>query len=327
MRLLTLPTLISTITCAGICAAVLAAQTSSTPPPPISSENRALSLLNEGLKDRNPDTRKQAVQSLGLVGPREPFLTQVETALQDKDLQVRLAAIASMVDLKSPRTVPALQNLVADETPEVGFAAAKALWLLNDPVGKEALVAVLSGDTKIASGFITKQKRDTLRMLHTPATLLLFAVQTGADLAPVPGLGAGVSSLQGILTDPDVSGRAATAILLGPDKDPAIVAALRDALADKDGTVRAAAAHAIALRDDPKLQPALLPLLEDKKEAVRLRASAGYLRLEWIKNLPPPPPPAKPAAKKSTKKAVSKSAPATKATPSTNATPATPNAK
>jgi len=313
MRILTLPTLASWIVCSGICAGVLAGQTpasTTSAAPPISSENHALNLLNEGLKDRNPDTRKQAVQSLGLVGPREPFLTQTEAALQDKDLQVRLAAIASIVDLMNPRTVPDLQNLVADETPEVGFAAAKALWLLNDPVGRDAMVSVLSGDMKIASGFITKQKRDTLRMLHTPTTLLLFAARTGVGFVPVPGLGEGISSLQGILTDPDISGRATTALLLGPDKDPAVLAALRDALADKNGSVRAAAAHAIAMRNDPKLQADLLPLLEDKKEAVRLRAAAGYLRLEWIQAHPPAPPSQKKAAKKVVPKAAPKTTPA-----------------
>jgi len=112
--------------------------------------------------------------------------------------------------------------------------------------------------------------------------LFLFALDTGAGLAPVPELDKGISSVQGILSDPGVTGRAAIALLLGPDKDPAALTALRHALSDKDGSVRAAACHAIALRGDPKLQADLLPLLDDKKQAVRLRAAAGYLRLEWI---------------------------------------------
>jgi hypothetical protein len=48
--------------------------------------------------------------------------------------------------------------------------------------------------TKTSSGFITRQKREALRMLHTPKMLFLFALQPGANFAPVPGLGAGVSS-------------------------------------------------------------------------------------------------------------------------------------
>jgi HEAT repeat protein len=99
-------------------------------------------------------------------------------------------------------------------------------------------------------------------------------------------LGAGVSSLQGILSDPSVSGRAATALLLSTDKSPEVLQALQDALADSDWSVRAAAVHAIALRNDPALEADLVPLLEDKKEAVRVRAAAGYLRLEAIKSAP-----------------------------------------
>jgi HEAT repeat protein len=175
-----------------------------------------------------------------------------------------------------------LRKALDSEVPEVSFAAAKALWALNEPLGREALISVLSGDTKTSSGFITKEKRQALRMLHTPKTMFMFAVQQGANFAPIPGLGAGVSSLQGILSDPSVSGRAATALLLSTDKDPDVLQALQDALTDKDWSVRAAAVHAIALRNDPALQADLVPLLEDKKEAVRVRAAAGYLRLESI---------------------------------------------
>ena len=75
----------------------------------------------------------------------------------DKDVEVRLAAITSLVDLKSSRTVPALRMALGSDAPEVTFAAAKALWTLNEPLGKEALIFVLSGDTKTSSGFITKQ--------------------------------------------------------------------------------------------------------------------------------------------------------------------------
>jgi HEAT repeat protein len=191
------------------------------------------------------------------------------------------------MDLKNDRTISALRKALDSDVPEVSFAAAKALWTLNDPIGHDALLAVLSGDTKTASGFITRQKRDALRMLHTPKMLFLFAVREGANFAPVPGLGAGVSSLQGILSDQGVSGRAATALLLGTDKDPEVLTALEDALADKDWSVRAAAVHAIALRNDPALEKDLLPLFEDKKEAVRVRAAAGYLRLESIKAMRP----------------------------------------
>jgi len=183
---------------------------------PASDSDRARSILEDSLRDKNPDSRKHAVQALGLVSTREPYLTELEAMLDDKDLEVKLATITSLVDLKSGRTVPALRKALDSDVPEVSFAAAKALWTLNEPLGREALISVLSGDTKTSSGFITKQKREALRMLHTPKTLFLFAMVQCANLAPFPGVGAGVSSLQGILSDPSISGRAATALLPWP---------------------------------------------------------------------------------------------------------------
>jgi HEAT repeat protein len=250
-----------------------------------SNKDRARSFLESSLRDKNPDTRKHAVQALGLVSAREPYLAELEAMLDDKDVEVRLATITSLVDLKSGRTVSALRKALDSNVPEVSFAAAKALWALRDPLGREALISVLSGDTKTSSGFITKQKRDALRMLHTPKPLFMFALEQGANLAPIPGIGAGISSLQGILSDPSVSGRAATALLLSREREPDVLQALEDALTDKDWSVRAAAVHAIALRDDPALESDLVPLLEDKKEAVRVRAAAGYLRLESIRSI------------------------------------------
>jgi hypothetical protein len=70
----------------------------------------------------------------------------------------------------------------------------------------------------------------------------------GAVFAPVPGLGAGVASAQGILSDPSP--------------------ALQDALADSNWSVRAPV-RPIALCKDSAL------VLEDKKEAVRFRAAAA----------------------------------------------------
>jgi HEAT repeat protein len=246
-------------------------------------EMRAGNLLAEGIADKNPDVRKHAVQSLGLVTTREPYISMLKGMLDDKDVEVRIATVTSLGDLRNKAALPGLEKALDDEAPEVSFAAAKALWTMDDPAGKRALMAVLGGESKTSSGFLTKQKRDTLRMFHTPKTMFMFALKTGIGAAPVPGLGEGVSSIQGILSDADVSGRATAALLLGRDKDPDVLPALRDALSDKDSSVRAAAAHSIAVRNDPELRKDLTPLFEDKKESVRLRAAAGYLRLAYVK--------------------------------------------
>src|SRR5947209_10773445 len=180
--------------------------------------SRARSLLENSLKDKNPETRTHAVQSLGLVSAAEPWLSELEAKLADKDVQVRLGAITSLVDLKSGATVPTLRKALESDVPEVSFAAAKALWALNEPPGRAALFAVLDGETKSSSGFITKEKRNAVRMMHTPKTMFLFVLAQSGNFAPVPGVGAGVASLEGILSDPNVSGRAAAALLLSTDQ-------------------------------------------------------------------------------------------------------------
>jgi HEAT repeat protein len=239
-------------------------------------------MLERALSDKNPDTRKQAVAALSLAATRGPAFARLAGMLSDRDLEVKLAAIAGLSELKTTAARDALRKALQDDTPEVSFAAAKALWVLRDPEGKEALMSVLQGESKASSAFFTKQKRDTLRMFHTPRTLFIFAAKQGVGFAPVPGLGEGIGSMQGLLTDPGVSGRAAAALLLAQDKSPATLDALKDALLDKDWSVRAAAVHALALHNDPSLKDDLEPMLGDAKEAVRLRAAAALLRLDAI---------------------------------------------
>jgi HEAT repeat protein len=258
----------------------------------LTTAERAHVILDEALKARNPDTRKVAVQALGLIGSREPYDSQLKTMLQDRDVPVRIAVVASMLDLKDKDTVPTLREALNDKVPEVRFAAAKALWTLGDEAGRDALVAVVAGDTPATSGFFTTEGRDALRIFYAPRTAIPFVVGRTIGFAHVAGLGLGVASLEGLLSDPNITGRAAAALLLSNDEDPKVLLAMREALADKDESVRAAAVHAIALRDDPALEADLLPFLDDKTAAVSTRAAAGCLRLELIK---PPSAPAAPA--------------------------------
>jgi HEAT repeat protein len=246
------------------------------------TDDRCNDMLRQALENKNPDTRKQAVVALSLAATRDSAYAKLEGMLKDKDVEVRLAAVASLAEVKTPGALAALRQTLNDEVPEVSFSAAKALWALHDPAGEQALLAVLSRQSKTSSSYFTKQKRDAMRMVHTPRVLFMFAARTGAGFAPVPGLGQGIGSMQALLTDPGVSGRAAAALLLGKDKSQVTLDALKDALLDLDWSVRAAAVHSLALRDDPNLKPDLEPLLDDGKEAVRLRAAAGILRLSAI---------------------------------------------
>ena len=234
-------------------------------------------LLRQALAANNPVTRKQAVVALSLVAAQ--FVSPLTDMLHDKDVEVRLAAVASLTEVKGQRAIAALHDALNDDVPEVSFAAARALWSVHDPAGKEALLAILAGDSQTSSKFFSKQKRDALRMMHSPQVLLLFALNKGIGFVPVPYLGLGVASMQALLTDAGVSGRAAAALMLATERDQATLEALRDALSDTDWSVRAAAVHALALRRDPRLRTDLAPLVDDQNEAVRLRAAAAYLKL------------------------------------------------
>jgi hypothetical protein len=246
------------------------------------TDAQCIEILQHSLDAGNPETRKQAVMALSLASGRGALFDQLVQMLQDKDVEVRQAVVASLADVKSERATAALRRALEDTVPEVSFAAARALWARHDRAGRAELLAVLGGESKSSSKFFSKQKRDALRMMHTPRTTFLFAVQHGVGFIPVPGLGLGVASMQGILASSGVPGRALAALLLGADRDPATLEALRDALADKDSSVRAAAVHSMSLRNDPALKKELEPLLQDDNEAVRLRAAAGYLRLSAI---------------------------------------------
>jgi HEAT repeat protein len=250
--------------------------------PATGDTKRCRAILQTALADHDPDTRRQAILALSLTNGREPYLTMVQSAIYDKDVPVRLAAVSGLAEVKSKRSISALRKALHDDVPEVSFAAAKALLALDDPMGKAALLSVLSGETKASSSFFSTQKRDALRMMQSPKGMFLFALRQGIGFAPIPGIGSGLASMQGILSDPGVSGRATAALLLARDKDPKTLEALRDALSDKDWSVRASAVHALALRDNPRLTRDLKPLLEDKKEAVRLRAAAAILRLQTV---------------------------------------------
>src|ERR1022692_1013800 len=112
------------------------------------TEAQCSEILQRALSARNPETRKRAVIALSLAAGRGPLFDQLEQMLQDKDVEVRQAVVASLSDVKSARATAALRKALEDAVPEVSFAAAKALWARHDRVGRVALLAVLAGESK-----------------------------------------------------------------------------------------------------------------------------------------------------------------------------------
>jgi HEAT repeat protein len=253
------------------------------PKPPSDPGQRARAILDEAVKSKNPDVRKEAVIALSLVGARDDTLQTLDLMLDDHDVLVRLAVISTLSDFNDRRTVPLLEKALNDPTPEVAFAAGKALYRLHVPEGTQFLLSVASGESKTSSGYLVGKKRSAVRMLHTPKKLFITAGKEVAGMVvPVPGFEMGLSSVQGILSDSGTtsSAHAAALLMLAHENGPGVLQAIRLARLDKEWPVRAAAAHVIALHPYPELRDDLVPLLDDKQEAVRLRAAAAYLRLE-----------------------------------------------
>ncbi len=266
---------------------------------------RCRSILDDAVNDHNPDVRKGAAEALSLVGVKDVATDLLPPMLDDRDVTVRVAVISTLADLTENKTfvLPLLNKALSDPVPEVDFAAAKVLYQLHDPDATEYLLEVVSKESKASSGYLTKEKRSALRLLHTPTRLFTTMAIGAAGFAPVPGLGFGLSSAQGILSDPDSSARAATLLLVGNSTDPGLAEVVRAAFTDKEWSVRAAAAHVVAMHPFPEMRESLVPLLDDKKEAVQVRAAAAYIRLDHAtKTLPAKPPstvhhiPNKPAA-------------------------------
>jgi HEAT repeat protein len=182
-----------------------------------SSSETALTTIDSALHSKNPDTRREAVKALAVLGSKQPYQGRLESMLKDKDGKVRLAAVASLSESKN---APALREALDDQIPEVRFAAAKALFNMNDPAGREALIRILNGDSKTASNFIAEQKREALRTLQTPRPLMIIALRQGVQFVPLPGLGEGISVTEKVLSNSGSSDRAAVATLLGKKKDP-----------------------------------------------------------------------------------------------------------
>ncbi len=254
---------------------------------PPSTIQRCHSILDDAVHDRNPDSRRGAAEALSLVGMKDNALEWLAPMLDDHNVSVRIAAVTTLGDFKDTRTLPLLKKALRDPVPEVDFAAAKVLYQLHDPDGTQFLLDVVSKESKASSSYLTKETRSALHLLHTPTKLFTFVAIQAAGFAPVPGLGFGISSAQGILSDPESSARAASLLLIGNSRDPTLADAVASALSDKEWSMRAAAVHVIAMHPFPADREKLVPLLDDKKDAVRVRAAAAYIRMVHNTKAPP----------------------------------------
>ncbi|WP_159461564.1 HEAT repeat domain-containing protein, partial [Thermoflexus hugenholtzii] len=184
-------------------------------------EAEALGLLRRILRARSPEERflrrdlfltaELAAESGYAKGIWEHLGPELRRALQDKDADVRRAAVQALEKM-GPPVLPALLQALQDEDADVRRAAAEALGNIGDPPALPALTQALQDE----DGGVRRAAAEVLEKMGPPALPALLRA----------------------LQDEDAEVRRAAAEALGNIGDPPALPALTQALQDKDGMVR-----------------------------------------------------------------------------------------
>jgi len=243
-------------------------------------EKTAWDLLKQGLGDKNPDVRRQAVTAFGSIGTENSeAIQEVESGLKDGDSLVRQTAAATLGQMKSKPSIPSLKIALDDSSPEVAFAAAKALWDMGDKSGRDLIEDVLTGQQKGNSGALSGAMQDAKRKMHDPKAMAVmgFKEASGALLGP---FNIGVVAAEQALKDGGGSPRALATTMLAQDCDAESFRLLQWTCAnDKNWAVKAASAKALGQCGNVEAIPKLEQLLSDSHPGVKFMASASIIKL------------------------------------------------
>jgi HEAT repeat protein len=247
--------------------------------PDSAGKAHAVEVLKAGAADRDPDTRRQVALALSLGRSTAEVISMLQALVKDGDSLVRQAALDTVGELGDAKLAPAAETALNDDVAEVVFAAARALYRLHDSAGKSMLIAVVEKEQKAESNPLRVKLRNMIRRMKTPRSALFLAVEQGAGLIPVPGMGEGISAMSALLNDENFSARATALLLLSGDKSADVRALIEQAFSDDDWSMRAAAVQLVAQPQNARWRPRLLPALDDLNKKVRFRAAAIYLRV------------------------------------------------
>ena len=127
---------------------------------------------------------------------------------------MRAAGAEALGQIGLPAAAPALKKALKDESAEVVFSAAGALFELKDPAAYEVYFAVLTGERKSGEGLVQSQ----LDLLKDPQALAKIGFETGIGFIPFGGIG--YKAVKAFTTDKTSPVRAAAAQKLVGDHDP-----------------------------------------------------------------------------------------------------------
>ena len=92
-------------------------------------------ILVDGLNDENRESRRAAIQAVGLIGANNAS-NKLKEIIENSDFpDERLGATISMGLIGNPESIPLLKKLLEDEEPNIQWDAAVALAKMGDPSG------------------------------------------------------------------------------------------------------------------------------------------------------------------------------------------------
>jgi len=235
-------------------------------------------ILTAGASTHNALRRAEAVAALGTIGPNHRVVALLEKALVDSDPSIRQLAARTLGEIQARASIPKLRQALKDDSPQVGFAAAKSLWTMGDHSGRAVFIQILSGQKSSSDGLLKGGLQSTREKFQDPKNLAIIGAKEAASSLFGPA-GWGITIMEEVRKDRSASARAMSAILLGPDATLDALHELQDALNDKNWIVRAAAAQALGTSHHRDQIQYLRPLLEDDRPAVRYIAAASIVRL------------------------------------------------
>jgi HEAT repeat protein len=242
-------------------------------------QRAAWDVLQKGIAAGSGSQRSDAIAALSSLGPNPRGLSLILGMLKDRDPAVREKAVAALDNLQVRSAIPQMRAALLDPSSSVRFTAAKALWDLGDPAGRNILIAVLQGKQHGTPGMWRSQLQQTSQQLRSPWDLGLLGAQEAAAVFFGPAA-LGVAVLGQMLHDHGAPTRAFCAELLGLDPSPQASAALARAARDKNWMVRASAAEGLGNVNRPNANALLQELLSDRKAPVRYMAAAAIIRLQ-----------------------------------------------
>ena len=208
------------------------------------------------LNDPEPSIRSQAVWSLSAMSLAT--LSHLMNALEDRDVNVRNAAVGALGQLKTP-AIPLLKKVI-DHSQESVMVRRTALSVLGQMKVPEAIALVSR---------VMANDPDAAMREHAVSAL----AQQGLEALP---------KLMEAAQDPEVNVRHTAAQMLGqagPPAAPAVPVLMNMAAHDQDPVVRQQAAWALGRIQDPAATPTLVLAMGDPDTGVCMEAGLALLQL------------------------------------------------